>query len=337
VIFAEKPKISLSTFHPTNKGEWKMSTSDFGVITLAYGLPKYIEMAKTLARSLRLHSPNISRAIVTDCPDDKELSELFDHVILLNNEYGSNLRQKLYLNQYSPYKRTVFIDSDCIAVRDIQFIFEALEERSFTVVGDNYLKVGDKDLYVDMDSVFKNFGFDKIPKFNGGIYYFDKSQTANAVFQTAADILLDWKELGLTEFRGDGPNEEPIFALAMTVHKQTLFEDEGQIMRTPIGIRGLLDIDVFTGKSTFKKKNKVVSPAIVHFACVWNEHPVYYRESLKLRMPSETKFHENNLRIYSAIKHHFGYQIAFARYVSQRVPKTPKYGKTMLRRMLKFI
>lgn len=310
-----------------------MLTADFGVITLAYGLPKYLEMAKALARSLRLHSPNISRAIVTDRPDDEELKELFDHVILLRREYGSNLRQKLYLNQYSPYQRTLFIDSDCMAVRDIQFIFDALAGRSFAVVGENYLKVGDKDLYVDMNCVRENFGFDKIPKFNGGIYYFDKSPTAKAVFQTAADILGDWKRLGLTEFRGDGPNEEPIIALAMTVHQQTLFEDEGEMMRTPIGMRGFLDIDVFAGKSTFKKKNKVVSPAIVHFACLWNEHPVYYRESLKLKMPDELRDTQNKFSIRSAINYWFGYPIAFTRYVSQRVPKTGKYAKAMFKRI----
>ena len=36
-------------------------SGDKAIITLALGKPKYVEMAKTLARSLILHSPNIPR------------------------------------------------------------------------------------------------------------------------------------------------------------------------------------------------------------------------------------------------------------------------------------
>ncbi|MEI6669940.1 MAG: hypothetical protein WCP29_17460 [Acidobacteriota bacterium] len=110
-----------------------MVEHDQGTITLAYGLPKYIEMAKTLARSLRLHSPGIRRAIATDRLDDKSLLELFDSVVPLRKEYGSNVRQKLHLDRYSPFTRTVFIDCDSIAVRDIQFIFELLRGTGFSL------------------------------------------------------------------------------------------------------------------------------------------------------------------------------------------------------------
>ena len=64
-----------------------ISRKNSGVITLAYGIPKYIEMAKTLARSLRLHSPDIPRAIVTDTQDDGELIELFDDIMPLRKEF----------------------------------------------------------------------------------------------------------------------------------------------------------------------------------------------------------------------------------------------------------
>lgn len=309
--------------------------TDSGVITLAYGISRYIEMAKTLARSLRLHSPEIPRAIVTDTQDDKELIELFDDVIPLRKEYGSNLRQKLHLDKYSPYEKTVYIDSDCIAVRDVNFIFEQLEGRSFSVPGENLLRSGHKDSFIDVDFVLAHFGLEALPQFNGGLLYFDKSKTANLVFDKARDILNDWKKLGFSEWRSDGPNDERIFAIAMTLHKETMFQDQGQMMCTPIGLKSNFDIDVFTGKSTFQKYDRIVSPAVVHFACVWGEHPVYFREVSKLKNIPSGK--ENNIKsgIFSPIKYRFGYQIAFVRYLIYRVPKKPKYFISMAKRVWK--
>ncbi|HEY9800846.1 MAG TPA: hypothetical protein V6D25_10845 [Leptolyngbyaceae cyanobacterium] len=254
-----------------------------GIITLGYGKPRYIEMAKTLARSLKLHSPNISRAIVTDRTEEKEILELFDIVIPFNKDYGSNLRQKLYINEYTPYTKTLFIDSDSIVVKDIYFIFEELEGRSFTVPGERLLSFGDQDNFIeDVDFILKKFNLTALPKFNGGVYYFDDSECATEIFTTAQSILKDCHNLPFSQFRNDGPSEEPLFAIAMAVHNQTMFNDAGRFMRTPIGITGKLEIDVLKGKSRFKKYQNIVSPAIVHFAGDWAETYIYYREALKL-------------------------------------------------------
>jgi hypothetical protein len=266
-----------------------MVLAEKGIITLAYGAPKYIEMAKTLGRSLLLHSPSIPRAVVTDRQDDKELAELFDQLIPYNAEYGSNVRQKIHLDQYSPYTRTLFIDSDCIVVRDLSFVFECFAARNFAVVGGkHHLKSGDKDPYLDVDFILKSFRLSKLPKFNGGIYYFDDSDTARSIFKTARGILRDFDKLGFAEFRGDGPNEEPILATSMELHQQGMFQDNGSIMRTPVGLRGALKMDALAGKCTFKKGSRVVSPAVVHFAYIWSEHPVYHREVERLRVWTKT-------------------------------------------------
>ncbi|MBW4689891.1 MAG: hypothetical protein KME40_33620 [Komarekiella atlantica HA4396-MV6] len=312
-----------------------MTISDSGVITYAYGASYYIEMAKSLARSLRLHSPNILRAIVTDSQNDRELFELFDYVINCKKEYGSNVIQKLHLYDYSPFKRTLYIDSDCIAVRDINFIFDAFKGRSFSVTGDIYLQAGDKDMFMDVDYILNRFALKKLPKFNGGLYYFEQTNTAQAVFETAIEFSRDWKKLGISEFRGDGPNDERIIAIAMMLHNQSLFQDNGNMMRTPIGLRGSLDVDVITGKSTFQKYNKVVSPALVHFACVWAEHPVYYREVSKLKDLNKSTASQVKLSIFSVIKYKFGYQIALLSYIAKRVPKNPKYFQARITRFLR--
>ncbi|MBD2168775.1 hypothetical protein H6G04_30805 [Calothrix membranacea FACHB-236] len=298
-----------------------MTISDRGVITLAYGKLKYIEMAKTLARSLKLHSPHISLAIVTDYQNDQELIELFDIVIPLNKDYGSNVRQKLHLNNYSPYNKTIFIDSDCIVVRDIQFIFEALKGISFTVPGEKFLSFGDgdEDNLCDLNRVLSYFSLERLPKFNGGMYYFEKGDIAKAVFETAQVILPDWKQLGFYEFQGDGPGDEPIIAVAMMLHNQNMYQDNGSMMRTPIGICGSLKVDVLTGISNFKKGSKEVAPAIVHFAGKWSKHYVYYREASKLKYLITTNFHKPKPQIFAKIQYNYSPQIAWSRYFVEKL------------------
>ncbi|NJR57506.1 MAG: hypothetical protein HC769_00780 [Cyanobacteria bacterium CRU_2_1] len=289
---------------------------------MAYGAPKYVEMAKALGRSLALHSPDIPRAIVTDRQDDKELAALFDQFIPFKPEYGSNLRQKIHLDQYSPYQRTLFIDSDCIVVRDLHFVFERFEGRNFGVVGGKYhLKPGDKDPYFNVDYILQHFKLEKLPKFNGGIYYFDDSDVARSVFNTAQEISQDFEQLGFSEFRGDGPNEEPILATAMELHQQTMLQDHGEIMRTPVGLRGPLDIDVLEGRCAFKKGTQVVSPAIIHFAYIWNDHPIYYREVQKLKQwANNEEVRQVRVSLYSMLK----YQFNVAKYASKRLSHRSK-------------
>ncbi|MEH2043326.1 hypothetical protein [Nostoc sp.] len=311
-----------------------MFISQRGIITYAYGASYYLEMAKSLARSLRLHSPNVLRAIVTDNEKDQDLLGLYDYVINIKYEYGSNVKQKLHIYNYSPFKYTLSIDSDCIAVRDINFIFDDFKGRSFSVAGNVYLQAGDKDKFIDVDDTLKRFNLTKLPRFNGGLYYFEKNDTAKAFFETALELARDWKKLGISEFRGDGPNDERIFGLAMMLHNQSMFEDHGQMMRTPIGLRGSFNIDAITGQSTFKKYNQVVSPALVHFACVWGEHPVYHREVSKLKNLDKGLANQVKSNIFSAIKYKFGYQIAFLRYIAKRVPKNSKYIQARVKKFL---
>lgn len=287
-----------------------------GIITLAYGSSKYIEMAKTLGRSLRLHSPSIPRAIVTDRQNDAELIDLFDHLIPFKPEYGSNVRQKIYLDHYSPYKQTLFIDSDCIAVCNLSFVFEEFEGQNFSVVGGYYLKPEDKDPYLNVDYILQHFKLEKMPKFNGGIYYFEKGDVARSVFNTARELLQNFESLGFAEFRGDGPNEEPLLATSMELHQQAMLQDNGRIMRTPVGLRGSLDIDVLEGRCSFRKGKRVVSPAVVHFAYVWSKHPIYDREARKLaQWANDETIRPTHVSLYSMLK----YQLHVAKYASARL------------------
>lgn len=253
-----------------------------GVLTLAFGKPRFIEQAKSLGRSLRLHAPGTQSAIVTDSID-LELKELFTQVIPYRREFGSSVRQKLHLNLYSPFEETLFIDSDCLVLGNLESFWVAFAGQGFGVPGSKFLQRGSTDPYLDVAFTLDHFGLEKLPKFNGGTYYFNRSGEAASFFATARDLLANWKDLRFAEFRRDGPADEAIVSVAMAIHglRPTSMGRAG--MYTPTSYRGPLLLDVIKGTCSFEKEGEMVSPEVVHFAGEYSFCFAYPRESARLK------------------------------------------------------
>lgn len=242
-------------------------------------------MAKSLARSLMLHDPKLARAVVTDS-NDPELRSLFHTVVPYRPEYGSNVRQKMHLDLYSPFEETLFIDSDCLVLRPLDHIWEVFKDADFGATANRTtLTKGDKDEYMDVDFLLNKFNLKGIPKFNGGAYYF-KSRS-HAVSVTARELLKDYVALRFTDFRNDGPADEPLYQVAMAIHGLESTDMGTGGMWTPIMARGPVEIDVLHGVCRFTKiigkppTPRLVEPDIMHFA-TFTDSVMYRRECLKL-------------------------------------------------------
>jgi hypothetical protein len=254
-----------------------------GIVSLAFGGSRYIEMAKTLARSLQLHAPQIPVALVTDSLDP-ELGTLFSEIVPLESGYGTNVRQKLHLDSYSPFYETLYIDSDCIALGSLESIWSAFHGQDFAVAGSRILRKRETDPFLDVSFILDTFELDGLPKFNGGIYYFTKSSKALQVFREARHLLANSRELRFKEFRQDGPNDEAIFSVAMAINGlgPTPIAEGG--MWTPIGCKGRIHLDVLRGSCRFVKYGQLVKPEIVHFAGRWASCFQYRRGAEQLRL-----------------------------------------------------
>ena len=267
-----------------------------GILTLAFGSPRYIEMAKSLARSLLLHDPGLPRAIVTDSTDP-ELATLFTHVLPLRREYGSNVRQKLFLDDYTPFEETLFIDSDCLAVRPLDDFWLAFQDVPFGVCGQRILYAGETDEYLDVGFILRRFHLSGLPKFNGGIYYFRRTLEAIRLFDTARDLMNHATELHFTDFRGDGPADEALFSVAMALHGLTVTDMGLGGMWTPIDATSRLQVDVPNGLCFFTKRGRRLAPHILH-AATFTGSLFYLRECAKLRQtpPHLSRTRELQLR-----------------------------------------
>ena len=259
-----------------------------GIITLAYGHRRFIEQARSLAHSLQLHAPQLPRTLITDS-NDSEIRQQFTEVIPYRPEYGCGVRQKMFLDLYSPYEQTLFIDSDCLVLGNLESFWSAFDGQYFGVPGFRYLQKGSTDPYFDVDYALESLNLTAIPKFNGGTYYFTRSAEAINFFETARNTLDNWRALRLGEFRRQGPADEAVYSLAMAIHHigPTWMGSGG--MWTPCGYKGSLHLNALLGTCCFEKEGMKLSPEIVHFPGEYVYAFPYARERAKLRAHVEKK------------------------------------------------
>jgi hypothetical protein len=253
-----------------------------GVVTIALGKPRFIEMAKWLGMSLRLNAPDLPAAVLTDS-SDPELSTLFTHVVPYRPEMGKYMEPKFHLDRFSPFDESFYTDSDCLVLNDLGAFFDVFKGHYFGIPGWRYLSRDDSDAAVDVPFVLDHFGIEALPKFNGGCYYFRRCAEATAFFDTARKLLADAETLRIGFYPGGGFSDEPLFALALALHGLRLTPTGTRGAWTPLNSRGPIHLDVLAGTCHFWKEGVVVHPDIVHFPAGYRECYAYPREVWKLK------------------------------------------------------
>lgn len=260
--------------------DWLTNMATRGYITIAFKEREYLKNAQNLARSLRYASPGTPVAIVTDLLDE-DLSE-FDQVVPLQVEHGYSLYHKLLIDRYSPFDRSMFIDSDCVVVRDLGPIWDRFEGHSIAIVGT--MEYQGEWFGVTIEEIRDKAHISgPLPKFNSGFIYWESGKVSTAVFESAREIWDDYSSLGFSAFRSSLPvADEPLISLALARNNIETIPDDGTVMNTPIGLVGRLRMNLPRHYCRFTKGNMQVAPAIAHFCGYYRRGPVYIRETLWL-------------------------------------------------------
>jgi hypothetical protein len=242
-----------------------MKKNGLGFMTIAMGHEKYIRQARILSLSLRRNMPGIPLAIVTD---SQSLAASADMIIPAKSEIPVGVLQKVFLDEYTPFSETLFIDSDCVVTRPFFEELEQIRKFKFTPAMEKFTPANGKDEYIDdLPTTLKLIGGEKFPKFNGGVYFFKEGELSSLVFRTAREIHSNYRRYGIRAFDKSGPGEETVFALALSkLGLLDLYHDKGNLMRTPTGLKGKIHINPLGGGCTFERYDGAVSPAICHFA-----------------------------------------------------------------------
>lgn len=261
-----------------------MEKPPFGILTVAFGPMRYKKQAVALAQSLKLHNPTWPRACVTENVDDPYLSQWFNILIPYRPDYGKGFYQKLYFDQYSPFQKTLYIDSDCLVTRNLDFLVERLEGKyGFTPLVEELATEG--WWYMDIAKTVQRMRMaESMPKFNGGVFWFEDTPEGRKVFRKARQLAAVDKRLSILEL-GDWFNDEPVYGIVLGyLHSPVYVDQDGTGMSTPAHQEDPFDLNVLEGRASYHYKGREFKPTVAHFFGNYTSSYHYLREKYSLQL-----------------------------------------------------
>lgn len=250
------------------------------MFTVALGKPKFAEMAMGLGRSLKLLEDPTPRAVYTDIKG-YDWHRYFDHVIEPTEKRSA--LDKLRGLDLTHYDQILSLDGDSLAFKRLDDIFDTLQGHPLAVMGD-YQRTGwwhD----VDVAEMCAKLGVPELPRFNGGLIYYERTPDAFRVIERMREIEADYGATGFGKFRGNA-SEEVCVALAML---QTgvgwVAPDDLDFMNTATGIIGPLHMDILRNECDYvcrRASIRHVRPYIFHAARFVN-YLIYWRQLDRLK------------------------------------------------------
>jgi len=243
-----------------------------GVQTCALSI--YFQAARHLALSLRLCDPTRPRCLLHDGNAPADVLAAFHYQRRVNFRLGGYLN-KLYAYDYTPFTRTLYIDTDCLMIkRDIGDWWRQLHNQCVAVEGKK-CSSGKWGEWPDIAAICKRWAVPYVVTMNAGVIYMRKSATARQVFDyalTAPREKASWYVPAV-----NGYNDEPLLALAMGAYlldpiPTSFIGTCWRTLQTSTLRSSEWTADIRTGTCIFKKHETWVSPTIMHF-CGYGRYP----------------------------------------------------------------
>jgi len=183
-----------------------MSSSHRGIVYIVTG-QKCVAEACRSAASVKKCMPDIPITIFSDVPID---STLFDQVVPIDSPEYSNEAKLLHIRK-SPYKETLFLDSDTHMIDDSRELFSLLERFDFAAV------------HSPCRAQYQvNEVPDCFPELHLGVLLFRKSKQTESLLERWAQLYREdkgktvtWLVPGLASWYGHALPEQPSFRRAI--------------------------------------------------------------------------------------------------------------------------
>ena len=149
-----------------------------GYLILATGPARYIAMARSLAASIRVMDTSARRiCLVHDenfrpAPGDTRYFD--DYAVLENDPLYPGFMNKIRLFPTSPYRRTMFVDADCLLVKpDISTYWTMAAAMPFAITGGR--RTSGEWKGADVAQLLAQEGAPYLVQMNSGVFCFDNS------------------------------------------------------------------------------------------------------------------------------------------------------------------
>ncbi len=173
----------------TNNSCEEKGQKDFGVLYLAFGEP-YLAMALLSASTLRETNSSVPFCIISNINFDTEKIDFWDPKkdILIYLEKNSSLNRtiKVSLDKYTPFKKTIFLDSDTLVLNDISRAKLYLDFFDIAIKLNNNFKTlkGKGDVSILNDRIKVS----DVPHWNSGVIMFNKNKNTGLFFQKWSEL-----------------------------------------------------------------------------------------------------------------------------------------------------
>lgn len=261
-----------------------------GFVTLAVGQDKYYQLAANLLKSYKLHSNDtFPFAIIADRKNS--ITDMFDKVILLEKPNYSYL-DKIEIINNPPFDQNIFIDSDCLAYKDINSYWNYFPEKGVSCFG-RALPLNSSDGWFEIKDIgeYKN-QVTFIPQMHGGIMFFNRDETTKNIYTLAKIIIENYSSFKFKYF--EKPADEPALSLSMAVYGIKPIElstEEAQTAFLFLPTAKQVKMNISKGQLDYisTQNEHVKNVKLLHWQNFNTEKPIYKIEIVRLSGASNIK------------------------------------------------
>ena len=256
-----------------------------GFITMAYG-EKYCKLAEHLYMSYKLFGNcDYPFYCITDNQSAEGLKKTFDGVIV-KDDFAKSTSDKLMFFTDNPFDESVFIDSDCSIVNDVNYIFNEFSKNDspISAIADyRDLANTEKGIQFGINAI-KELGITKdFPNFNGGVYYYKKCKEADDcisfMFNT---VIKSYNHFGLRVRDNGAFADEPAVVVSMLKYGFIPVPPSKNIMYL-VHNKTKVKWDMKNHISTYKWYEYPVHPTIIHWTVGGTESCQFEKYDSKIR------------------------------------------------------
>lgn len=229
-----------------------------GILTMCYDADWQKAIAMRL--TLKARSPQLPVAVVAPPSLRARIEPHFD--IFIEEKPGiKGFRHKLFLDQYSPFERTFFLDADMFVMRDLSKLIEEWAGSGFAARGRTRTG-GFSSFGLDRKRIMDRLGKQEFYCVGGaGHYYFEKPACL-PIFERAREVLNDYASWA----PGARVADEDIFGIVMTERDHAPVRSKQIVGFIKAAKPETLDFDPVAGRCSYTDlEGDPLQPYLMHF------------------------------------------------------------------------
>lgn len=236
----------------------QMTNDNNGILTMCYEADWHKAIGLSLC--LRARKSDHPTAVVAPVTLRSKLEPYFDHFIPERNDL-KGFSHKIYLDEYSPFQKTLFIDADMLVFRDPQELFERWDGQPYMARGRPETSTT-SSFGLSRGEILKMLNKDVFACIDGAGHAYFEQPNCKSIFSRSRDILANYNKWA----PGARVADEDILGIVMTEANISPDQDKN-IVGFPKAVKKYINVlDAAASSCEYIDLNgDHLSPILMHF------------------------------------------------------------------------